>query len=80
VRSLSADTIDARLFASFSKEPQSSCLRRTMEPQSVLWEGRFVGLSRLDLSETGNPNVLIVLCDQFPLVSSSAKYNISDAY
>jgi hypothetical protein len=80
VRSLSTDRIEARLFASFTEEPESSCLRRTMEPESVLWEGKFVGLRRLDLSETGNPNVLIVLCDQFPLVSSSAKYNISDAY
>jgi hypothetical protein len=47
----------------FTEEPESSRLRRTMEPESALWEGRFVGLTRLDLCETGDPNVLIVLCD-----------------
>jgi hypothetical protein len=51
-----------------------------MESESALWEGRFVGLRRLDLCETGDPNVVIMLRDQFLLVSSSAKYNISDVY
>jgi hypothetical protein len=46
--------------------------------------GRFVGPRRLILCETGDPNVLVLFCDQFPLVfficlmNSSTKCNLFD--